>query len=99
METLIANESKISDIIIESEKFTVTDKRVLYSNGSNNAFIGINELRSAEMKEMDVKFSRFKPNYQALLPLITLFWVIVVYVYYCITKREYEFGDLSETVK
>lgn len=33
METLIANEYTVSDIIIGSEKFTVTDKRILYSNG------------------------------------------------------------------
>lgn len=96
METLIANESKISEIIIGSEKFTITDKRVLYNHPNNNAFIGINELRGIEMKELDVKFNRINiPSFQSIAPIIAFFWLIVVYVYYCSAKPEYSFGDLS----
>ncbi|TDO23764.1 hypothetical protein [Pedobacter duraquae] len=95
METLTANEHKVSEIIIGSEKFTVTDKRVIFNHPNNNAFIGINELRGAEMKEMDVKYHRFKPNYQALSPLVGLFWVAVMYVYICTTEPQFGFGDLT----
>ncbi|MFA4868088.1 MAG: hypothetical protein WC623_07815 [Pedobacter sp.] len=94
---ILQNETLIGEHVIGTEKFTITDKRMLYNNQGNNNIIGIKELRSAEAKQMYLKFNRFNlPAQEPLIALITIISIIVAYIVIVATGREYgfEYGDL-----
>jgi hypothetical protein len=82
MEQFIENEIKITDIVIGLETFTVTNKRVLYSNGNYNTFIGIDELRGAETRDDNVKHSKFDINIEQLVLRSSIIIFLLVYCYF-----------------
>lgn len=96
MAQLLPDEIIYREISVGSERFTITDKRLLYSDGVNDDFIRINELRGSNVTQQDIKFDRFNlPPYQSVSAMLSVISIASVYVYYCRTKPEYQFGDLS----
>ncbi|MDY0906594.1 hypothetical protein [Pedobacter sp. CFBP9032] len=59
MNTIFPDEKVNSTTLFEGEKFTITDRRLLYESKEANAFIGNHELRSASLTEIDVTYEKF----------------------------------------
>jgi len=78
---LFPNEIIDSIIILGEEKFTITDKRLIYRSHAANAFIGNHELRSASLTEIDVTYEKFNlPDIPDLMKLsyVASFLVVAV---------------------
>ena len=59
MNTILPDEKVNSITIFEGERFTITDRRLLYESKAANAFIGNHELRSASLTEIEVIYEKF----------------------------------------
>ena len=89
METqLLNNETKQYELSIESDKFILTDKRLIYSNAidNSNVFIRINELRGAEVKSEDVSYDKFQLG-DKLVNFLSLVLVIMFGIYMVFTTH------------
>lgn len=82
---MLNNETIASEVNIGVEKFTITDKRLLYNNGSNNYFVGINELRGAECTVATVDVAKFnfpKGEGRLVLSVLIAFVMGLLYEYF-----------------
>ena len=97
MEQLINDEKIVAAVNIGTEVFTVTDKRVLYNNsGMHNTFIGLRDLKGAEVIDSDMKFRRINfPPSELLSLYISVIALASVYVYYCTTDPKFAFGEFA----
>lgn len=78
---LLENEKEVITIQLNHERFKLTDKRLLYKNGSQEAFIGINEIRGANLTEQEGK--QYTYNYSSSKVAIgtTVVACLVIFVY------------------
>ncbi|MDF2947997.1 MAG: hypothetical protein K0R07_7 [Sedimentibacter sp.] len=78
---LLGNEKEVLTIQINHERFKLTDKRLLYKNGSQEAFIGINEVRGANLTEQEGK--QYTYNYSSSKVAIgtTVVACLIIFVY------------------
>lgn len=85
MAQLIANETLISQIKIGSENFSITNKRVILENDPNSFFIGLSELRGAEIKEEKITFNKFSLPSSERLGIICMFiYLAIIYIYFSV---------------
>lgn len=87
---LLNNEQIKKEVHISNEKFTVTDKRLLFNNGQINSFIGLNELRGVNVEEIDVKVSKLNlPENKVLMVYCVMIVFASIFIYNTILTGDY----------
>ncbi|QQT29816.1 hypothetical protein I6I99_21110 [Sphingobacterium multivorum] len=78
---LLENEKELITVQVNQEKFKVTDKRILYKNGAQEAFIGLNELRGADIRDEEVNQYTYTYNPTTIVVIVAVIACLCVFLY------------------